>query len=121
MVYLMIAIILACLSLGNARAHDAHRPDLNDWFNRLKSGKGPCCSNNDGTALSDVDWDTKDGRYRVRIEGKWIDVPDDAVVKEPNRDGRTMVWPMNGTFDSYGTLRSFDGISIRCFMPGAMI
>jgi hypothetical protein len=52
----------------------------------------------------------KDGHYRVRLEGRWIDVPDDAVVTEPNRAGRTMVWPMR-----------FDGETfIRCFMPGSV-
>ncbi len=40
----------------------------------------------------------------------WIDVPDDAVITEPNRAGRTMVWPIR--FDNQ--------ISIRCFMPGSM-
>jgi len=60
--------------------------------------------------LADPDWESKDGHYRVRLGGKWIDVPDDALITEPNRAGRTMVWPMR-----------FDGqISIRCFMPGSM-
>jgi len=47
----------------------------------------------------------------VRINGEWIDVPDEAVVIEPNRVGRTMVWPyfINGR------------PIIRCFMPGSMI
>jgi hypothetical protein len=38
------------------------------------------------------------------------EVPDDAVITEPNRYGRTMVWPIKGAL----------GISIRCFMPGSM-
>jgi hypothetical protein len=32
-----------------ARAHDHSRPELNSWFESLKSGKGPCCSGADGT------------------------------------------------------------------------
>ncbi|MDI1264032.1 MAG: hypothetical protein PS018_12330, partial [bacterium] len=52
---------------------------LKQWFDNLKSGKGPCCSDADGSAVADVDWESKDGRYRVRIEGVWQDVPDDAV------------------------------------------
>ena len=48
--------------------------------------------------------------YRVRIDGAWIDVPDEAVITEPNRIGRTMVWPIRG----------YLGISVRCFMPGSM-
>jgi hypothetical protein len=75
----------------------------------LRSGKGPCCSDADGFALSDPDWESKSGNYRVRVDNEWIDVPDDAVT-EPNRAGRTMVWPIKGSL----------GASIRCFMPGSM-
>jgi hypothetical protein len=46
----------------------------------------------------------------VRLENKWVDVPDDALITEPNRAGRTMVWPIR--FDNQ--------ISIRCFIPGSM-
>jgi hypothetical protein len=83
---------------------------LKPWFDQLRSGKGSCCSNADGTAVSDVDWETHDGHYRVRLDNQWIDVPDDAVITEPNRAGRTMVWPIRG----------YMGITIRCFMPGSM-
>lgn len=83
---------------------------LKPWFDSLKSGRGPCCSDADGYAVSDPDWESKDGHYRVRVDGEWIDVPDDAVITEPNRAGRTMVWPIKGAL----------GTSIRCFMPGAM-
>lgn len=69
-------------------------PEMKAWFDALKSGRGPCCSDADGMVVSDGDWDTKDGRYRVRLDGEWADVPDDAVVKEPNRAGRAMVWSM---------------------------
>src|SRR6266705_2940856 len=106
---LVSGIVLLCV--GSALAHDHSRPELNDWFNKLASGKGLCCSFADGTAISDVDWETKNGKYRVRIDNEWIDVPQDAVITEPNRAGRTMVWPMKG----------YLGTSIRCFMPGSMI
>ena len=89
---------------------------LKQWFDRLSSGRGRCCSDADGTALSDVDWETKDGHYRVRIEGQWWDVPDDAVIKEPNRAGRTMVWPIIYYSVANLPLR----VEIRCFMPGSM-
>ena len=60
----------------------------------------------DAVSLQDVDWDTQDGHYRVRIQGEWIVVPDDSVVTEPNRFG-----PAVDAGD--GTTR------IRCFIPGA--
>jgi hypothetical protein len=30
-------------------------PELKAWFDALKSDKGPCCSDADGTAVSDAD------------------------------------------------------------------
>jgi hypothetical protein len=84
---------------------------LKPWFDSLRSKSGSaCCSNADGVVLADVDWDTKDGHYRVRLGGEWVDVPGDAVIMEPNRAGRTMVWP----YYVHGHP------AIRCFLPGTM-
>ena len=106
----MRIVLIFLLLCTPAIAHDASRPELNEWFNKLASGMGLCCSFADGVAVSDVDWESKDGHYRVRLENNWIDVPDDALITEPNRAGRTMVWPLR-----------FEGqILIRCFMPGSM-
>lgn len=112
-------VILLILLVSPARARDDGRyanSALKPWFDSLKSGKGPCCSDADGSALSDADWESKDGHYRVRIEGEWWPVPDDAVITEPNRAGRTMVWPMYNR--GLGAILHID---IRCFMPGSMI
>jgi hypothetical protein len=111
---LILTMLVACL-IGSVRARDldgryANSP-LKPWFDHLASGKGLCCSMADGESVADPDWESKNGHYRVRLENNWIDVPDDAVITEPNRAGRTMVWPMR--FDNQ--------ISIRCFMPGSMI
>lgn len=118
------ALILGALLLAPAAARDDGRyaaSPLKPWFDSLRSERwGPCCSDADGTALSDVDWRSSDGHYQVRLDGQWIDVPDDAVIKGPNLAGRTMVWPMHGRFSAGRTLESFDGITIRCFMPGPM-
>lgn len=111
----IVAVIVVVLLAFQAEAHDHSRPELNKWFDSLRSGKGPCCSDADGYALSDVDWESKDGHYRVRIEGAWYDVPEDAVITEPNRAGRTMVWPIYNR-----GLGGFLSITIRCFMPGPM-
>jgi hypothetical protein len=48
-------------------------------------------------------------------DGEWVDVPDDALITEPNRAGRTMVWP-------YKADRWTDHphTEIRCFIPGSM-
>lgn len=125
-----LAVVLLLASQAVARDLDGRyaASPLKPWFDSLKSGKGPCCSDADGWALSDVDWETKGGRYRVRvpvqswtpskaqpappaaIEMTWVDVEADAVITEPNRAGRTMVWPLWG----------IGGVTIRCFMPGSM-
>lgn len=93
-----------------------HSP-LKSWFERLTSRRGLlCCSVTDGYVLEDPDWKVLAGskksepHYQVRINGPWIDVPDDAVIAEPNRVGKAMVWTVMGDF----------GMSIRCFMPGGM-
>lgn len=112
---LCIAVLLiASPALARDDGRYAGSP-LKEWFDGLRSGKGPCCSDADGSALSDVDWDVRDGRYRVRLEGEWWNVPDAAVITEPNLAGRTMVWPVY--YRSEGVLRSID---IRCFIPGSM-
>jgi hypothetical protein len=110
--FFLAVVLLLCL-WSIAYAHDAHvvGTNMKQWFDGLQSGMGACCSNADGTALSDVDWESRDGRYRVKIEGKWIDVPDNAVLKVPNLAGPTMVWP----------IKVNNGIAIRCFIPGTMI
>ena len=116
----VLAVAVRVLSPHAAAARDvdgrfASSP-LHNWFESLHSGKGPCCSDADGRALADVDWETRDGHYRVRIEDQWWDVPDEAVIKEPNRAGRTMVWPIY-----YSPLGGPIRVEIRCFMPGSMI
>ena len=86
-------------------------PKLHDWFEHLHSGKGPCCSDADGQTVLDSDWEFVNNHYRVFLDGKWLDVPDDAVLTQPNLYGRTVVWP----------IKMFAGITIRCFIPGSMM
>ena len=108
-------IVIFLLLCSPALAHDPEHPELNAWFDSLRSAKGLCCSFADGFAVNDVDWESKGGHYRVRLEGGWIDVPDGAVITEPNRAGRTMVWPYTA---DRGT--DHQHTEIRCFMPGSM-
>lgn len=115
---LVFGAILLIHSCAPAHAHDHDHPELDGWYPTLKSETGGFCCDGPGTDavhLADVDWESKDGHYRVRIEGQWIDVPDDRVVKGPNRDGRTLVWPVYYR-GAYGEILR---INIRCFLPGA--
>jgi len=121
-VVILVAGLICSLHHVHARDLDGHyaaqNPELHAWFNHLKSGKGLCCSFADGVSIGDVDWSMRDGHYIVKIPDTavfpgskdYLDVPDAAVVSEPNRFGPAVVWPY---FDGAGA------VQIRCFMPGA--
>ena len=112
----LAAGVFACAAIPSLARDDGRyatmNPAMHAWFDHLASGKGLCCSFADGFSIEDVDWDTDGARYRVRVDGKWIDVPDAAVVTEPNRFGPAVVWPYQ---DADGNTQ------IRCFLPGAGI
>jgi hypothetical protein len=111
LVIVSLIVLVMALSIHPIRAHDHGRPELDGWFKSLTSrAKTACCDGSDATRLDDVDWESRDGRYRVRVEGEWVDVPEDAVIDGPNRAGPAMVWPWwkNGQR------------AVRCFMPGSM-
>ena len=117
----LAALLLASSALARDVDGRYAGSPLKPWFDQLKSGKGLCCSDADGTALSDVDWEgfsdasKPNVHYRVRIDSDWWDVPDEAVITEPNRAGRTMVWPVY----LRGATQEFL-VEIRCFLPGTM-
>lgn len=106
---LLLVAWLLLLMAKPANAHDHDHPELTDWYKSLRSGKGPCCDGSDAQSVDDPDWENNSGHYRVKIEGEWTDVDDDAVITEPNRAGIAKVWPMHK-----------DGHpKARCFMPGS--
>ena len=106
----IIVVISLLFILASAFARDYTNSTLHNWFNGLTSKKGNCCSFADGISIKDVDWDTQNGHYRVRVEGQWFIVPSNALVTVPNKFGPAVVWPYVE-----------DGITkIRCFMPGSM-
>jgi len=112
-------LILGLLS-GPASAHDYQHPELKQWFMSLHNQHGsPCCDGDDAAHVEDADWDTackeSECHYRVRLEGKWYDVPEHAVVTGPNKSGTALVWATR-----YGGLPGSDSTyGIRCFMPGS--
>lgn len=109
-----IAIFFLALPDRHVYARDDGRyanSPLKEWFDHLQSGKGLCCSIADGRTIDDPDIDTDGQHYRVRIDGEWLGVPDEALVTVPNKLGRAVVWPL-----------VVDGkMTVRCFRPGAGI
>ena len=104
--------ITALLLCTPALAHDNGQfgnvpPDVRAWFKGVKSPSGlPCCDIADGHP---TDYDMRENKYWVPINGEWLVVPPEAVVShEGNPTGQAVVWytMFNGT--AY----------IRCFVPG---
>jgi len=64
-VKISMALVAAAAALaGNAIARDDGRyanSALKPWFDTLKSGKGLCCSDAEGFAVSDPDWGIQGG------------------------------------------------------------
>lgn len=112
---LLLSVPALARDPGGKYADSALKP----WFDSLRSNKGLCCSFADGVKIEDVDWDSQafadaigdtKVHYRVRLDGKWIIVPDAALITEPNKFGPAVVWPYK---DANGETQ------IRCFIPGA--
>ena len=105
----LLATVKCCERAAYARwkpEYAQQSPEVRQWFEGLHDKKGfMCCSNMDGVKLEDPDWEMSGNNYRVRIDGKWQDVPPDAVLDIPNRFGPAIVWRLNG--------------KIRCFIAGA--
>ena len=100
----------ACDLGAGARRRPLRQLAAQALVRELHSEYGQCCSDADGYVFADVDWESDKGRYRVHLDGEWVLVPDGAVITEPNKIGRTMVWK-----------HYVDGHPrVRCFMPGSM-
>ena len=78
---LCVTVVVPNHSYARDDGRFANSP-LKEWFDRLASRNGLCCAFADGVSVQDVDRDTQDGHYRVRIQGEWIKVPDAAVITE---------------------------------------
>jgi hypothetical protein len=113
-----VVLVLALLlfyPLANAKDDGRYansNPETRAWVKGLKSkasGSAGCCDISDGSPPEAV-WDMGGGRYQVTIEGKSYDVPNDALINEPNKLGYAVVW----YFMENGVPR------IRCFMPGTL-
>jgi hypothetical protein len=112
----LLAAALLMVMPANARDDGRYRdvdPEIKAWIKGLKtplSGWYGCCEISDGYP-PEATWDMGDGKYRVKIDGQWIDVPDEAVIREPNRLGYAVVWFSKPSPSS-------TEIFVKCFLPG---
>jgi hypothetical protein len=113
----IVAAVLLYLTFGAVARDDGRYqnvdPNIKTWIRGLTDKKGNgCCDTADGYP-AEVEWDNDSGSYRVRIDGQWHVVPDDAVIETPNRLGYAMVWYYHSHNGHQFILK------IRCFLPGA--
>ena len=106
------AALVAAFIGTPAVAHDNGQfgdvaPQVREWFHNVRSAKGiPCCDIADGHR---TDFDMRKDLYWVLVNGNWVPVPPDAVLKNTgNPTGGAVVW-----YSIYG-----GQVIIRCFVPG---
>ena len=110
---LRLVLSTAVLStVCHALAHDNGQfgnvpPEIRAWFKSVKSHAGvPCCDIADGHR---TDYDMRESKYWVPINGEWMMVPPEAVVEDlGNPTGDAVVWYSESSGSVY----------IRCFVPG---
>ena len=80
--------------------------DVRSWFKAIISPSGvPCCDIADGHR---TEYDFREGAYWVPIEGRWMAVPEHAVIRDRgNPVGEAVVWYVHHR----------GGIVISCFVP----
>lgn len=81
--------------------------DVRAWFKNVMSPRGIlCCDIADGHRTN---YDMRQNAYWVPINGKWIKVPEEAVIQNAgNPVGDAIVWYAQRSGD----------VTIRCFVPG---
>jgi hypothetical protein len=104
--FALIALCTRAWAFDNGQ-YDKVAPEIRAWFKSVKSPSGvPCCDIADGHR---TDYDMRENKYWVPINGEWTVVPPEALVKDSgNPTGDAIVWytTLNGT------------VYIRCFIPG---
>jgi len=98
----VVSIVMCAVAGGNINDPN------HDWFEHQRNlANQSCCEIADGHRVDDADWKS-DGaeHYQVRLDGKWIAVPDASVINPPDRPiDYAVVWIWHG--------------EILCFMPGS--
>src|SRR5436189_5066054 len=96
MIRIVLALLFLCLpalARDNGQ-YNSVSPEVRQWFRAQKSPKtGGLCGNEADGAYAEED--IRDGRYWTRFEltkGEWIQVPEDVVIKDPNRNGAPVAW-----------------------------
>ena len=125
-------LVLLLLTAYVAHAHDfehgpfaQYTPKEQQWLKQQKrpGGGSLCCSEADG---EQVDEEIRAGRYWVnssKTRGEWLLVPTEAVILQPNPQGRPVAWyrwvSPDGSFSS--SERKDLKVEVFCFAPGPLL
>ena len=110
MIQLVVALLMLCvptLARDNGQYTNV-APEVREWFRSQKSPKtgGLCCNEADGIYAEE---DIREGQYWARwSEHDSQSVPQDVVIRDPNRHGAPVVW----WYVEQGETK------IRCYAPG---
>jgi hypothetical protein len=85
-------------------------PEIRRWIEGLTDKQGrSCCASADGYRPSEVEYDTEHNHYTALVNGRWIDIPNEAVLTVPNKKGIALLW----------YYMSGNTVVVRCFLPGS--
>ena len=109
---LFLVLCVPALARDNGQYNQV-APEIRQWFRDQKSPKTGmiCCSEADG---SEAQEDIRDGHYWTTspaVAPNWYQVPDEVVIKDPNKVGPPVVW----VYYERGEVR------IRCYIPGGKV
>jgi hypothetical protein len=116
-----VTALFLCLPLATPQAGDTNSrrpigPEIKTWIEALTDQHGiGCCAIADGTRPREITWDITASSYRVKVGTQWLSVPDEAVIKGPNRLGYAVAWIDYDWDINTGGMT----LSVRCFLPGA--
>ena len=102
---------IAMLITSSAAAHDPVNQHTG-WFVKQYNKQGAmCCTGHDAYYLEPDEWKIEKQKYRILLNGQWVEVDDSKVrspVGGPNPTGRAIVWYDVNEY----------GIAVRCFTTG---
>jgi hypothetical protein len=99
------ALIADCQAKAQSGEHGDGHAEMHSAYEHWKDRNGyGCCDDRDCRPVrANV---VGDGRWSVWIDGRWLPVPPDAVLRIPSPDGRSHVCMAPGAVEP------------RCFVPG---